>query len=150
MDELEQQSLCDVRPEYLKQRANNITVLFVGDSLNFQMFASAVLQYGDTLSDSSEGNQVNRRGHAEAKLCSGKIRLQYIRNDYLTENGCGTTGTCLDFWDFAASADVLLFNRGAHVLSDKQTKEQMYHFVSKLTFLEDINLSLNIYFTFFK
>jgi len=106
------------------------SVLLVGDSLSFQMFVSAILQYGASSENASEARQFDRYGQTSALLCDGRLNMTYIRNDYLVEGECKH---CNDFWTTAYDSDVLIFNRGAHVRSDSVTTNQMTEFARRLT-----------------
>ena len=118
--------ISNIPPEGEREQHPHIfRLLLVGDSLSFQMFASMVYAYGIDHGDAAEANQVNRHRRTQADICDGLATLTFIRNDFLIEGACEY---CLDFWSEASSADVLLFNRGAHVLSNEQTVTQVQNF----------------------
>ena len=126
MSNLERLKLCDVSA----MSAKHNSILLVGDSLTFQMFASAVLQYGSSPEAAGEAQQNNRLGRTSALICDGSINMTFIRNDYLVEGGCKY---CNDFWDDARKSGVLIFNRGAHVLDNTVTASQMVEFSRRVT-----------------
>jgi len=118
-----------------RNKVTNITI--VGDSLNFQMFASLVLTYGDNSSQPSESDQCNRRRPVvSAMLCRGRVRLRYIRNDRLIEKGDiqkGPCEYCSSFWDIISRSDVALFNRGSHYVDPATLLIETTTFASRLS-----------------
>lgn len=122
IDRLEQAELCRVP---LAQRSNRVLrILFVGDSMSFQMYSSLALLSSDAI-HISEADQRHRTGSTSVSLCDQKIVLTYVRNDYLTVDACKY---CLNFWQFVPNHDVIVFNRGAHVLDNESTHRQMVNF----------------------
>ena len=127
-------NLCSVSSRPCARENLYQTILFVGDSLTFQMYASLVLQYGSSKEAADEKQQMNSEGFVVSSLCDGLYKAKYIRNDYLTEAACEH---CQDFWSHMTTADILVLNRGAHILSNAETTAQMSHFTSRLLSLQE-------------
>ena len=102
------------------------SILFVGDSLSLQMFWS-LLHLAPA--DSGEIGRARRlydmdfkRG-GEFKLCDGRSRVAFVRNDWLVENkwnrschfDAANNLMCRSFAKLAASYNTLVLNTGLHV-----------------------------------
>lgn len=123
----------------------NTSVLVVGDSLSYQMYASMVQRVGDAAHSLLECEAGMHNHTSAAVLCSGSgqslahgsTTLSYLRNDELAERSTGDasercTTHCQDFWRKARGFDVLVFNRGAHYHDDTTVVNQTKRFAVRL------------------
>lgn len=133
IEKLEQVHLCDIT---IAAQSPEHRILFVGDSISYQMYSSLAMLSSDAVRI-SEVDQRHRTGSTNVSLCGHKITLTYVRNDYLTTGACKY---CLDFWQFIPQHDVIVFNRGAHVPDDDTTHAQMIGFVTNLASVIDNQL----------
>jgi hypothetical protein len=104
------------------------SVVFVGDSMTFQAFTSFALLAGSTIKPAQNWDEFELRfdpsGEARRiSLCGGRgASVRYIRNNELTlarlneSAKCGKKNFCRPWLDSTRDDDVLVLNRGAHVV----------------------------------
>ena len=104
------------------------SIVFVGDSMTFQAFTSFALLAGSTIKPAQNWDEFELRFNpsGEARrisLCGGRgASVRYIRNNELTlarlneSAKCGKKNFCRPWLDSTRDDDVLVLNRGAHVV----------------------------------
>ncbi|KAJ8599042.1 hypothetical protein CTAYLR_007695 [Chrysophaeum taylorii] len=106
----------------------NRSVLFVGDSTSFQQWESLSFRAGF---QGQTGMQQREARPKPAIVCGG-ARVAYIRNDLLTEmEGSADLRGCDFCWPFKyqlQNYDVLVFNRGIHVVDTLRLVDQTREF----------------------
>jgi len=111
---------------------SNQTILYVGDStqamMYFSLYSMARAESGEqqplngTDESHHKGYRVGKQSWS-ATLCDGRVTANYVRDDYLHLNR---------YWH-AATADVLVLNRGIHVVSDQVLEHDMLVMAQKLS-----------------
>jgi len=111
------------------------SVLFVGDSLQFQLYQSFVYIVQPHLNIADGGTEPAAWSRRVKSICGASSgTVAFVRNDELTElPNCTDAEQCQPFWAEAQRADVLVWNRGAHVLDTNSTLAQTRSFADRLS-----------------
>ena len=135
----------DIRATDLCQAFSNATVLVVGDSLSYLVYASLVMRAGNNHDDS-----VEERHHQHLRdgvplvtsLCGGLTTLKFVRNDRLLDPSpekllqelgiLPNWNSMRPFWGEVDDADIVLFNRGAHYVADAVLEQELREFSATL------------------
>ena len=116
------------------------SVLFVGDSTTAQQFISLVY----TANWAEEGRRIERKlprnmnkpPHTKIDICKGRSKVAYIPNTFLRDDcttiSLGRFDRCYPFWAHSSGYDVVVFNRGAHYVEDRQLAAEMEEFAKQL------------------
>lgn len=124
----------------------NRSVLFVGDSLSYQQWESLVYSSGYEFSFPAitQRDKIKKMSPTMSLCYNGEkhnATALYIRNDQLMDppDHSDNCNYCYPFWEHILNFDIIVFNRGAHIVSTDKIKKQTIEFSKKLNALLENN-----------
>ena len=88
------------------------SLLIVGDSISYMMYQALFMQLEEIGQPMGQLNY----NHSNSLICDGDSRLGFIRNDQISYRFRKNKQIQNDWWSYVPFYDILLLNKGAHVM----------------------------------
>jgi len=128
---------------------NGLSILFVGDSISYQMYQSLYMQLGEPGQPQDQGMHHPSYEHSKSFICKRKSRMAFIRNDHIRSreknpNPSAKGDRYRDYTKIMNTFDIIVFNKGAHVATS--TEDFTTHTLETIKYLQTHAKDQLIYF----